>query len=134
MGKPAMVRSQSNWFQLSEARGRGCAGLKWCRELQVLSAALYAWPVRIRVPKPCLPFHTPFSQNVQKTTTLPEKGDQEKQHQGFSFACVYLPFIFWSVCEFVVCVYAPLGVRVFACAWIQEVRIGVSATVLHLCF
>lgn len=123
--------------------GRGRSNLKWCRELQVPSAAPSARPVE-NVPQPRLLLHPSFAQDfaqeVNRKQKMPEKEDQEKQFGGFSFLCGYLPFLFWSVCVLVVCMCVHIWVctwwrvcaRALVCAWMQGVGIGVSVIALHV--
>lgn len=142
MGKPAMERSPSNWFQSSEAGG-GAA--------QILSGAEnYKSPALLRLLGLWKTFHNlacsftlPSPRTSPRTSRkqkMPEKEDQEKQFGGFSFLCGYLPFLFWSVCVLVVCMCVHIWVctwwrvcvRALVCAWMQGVGIGVSVIALHV--
>lgn len=86
MGKPARERSQSNWFQSSEAGGGAAQILSGAENYKspVLPRPLGLWKT---FHNPACSFTLASPRTSRKQKKMPEKEDQEKQFGGFSFLC-----------------------------------------------
>lgn len=136
MGKPARERSQSNWFQSSEAGGGAAQILSGAENYKspVLPCPLGLWKT---FHNPACSFTLPSPRTSRKQKKCLRKRIRKNSLEDF-LSCVVNYLFFSGVCVCLWCVCVHLWVctcwwvcaRVLACAWMQGVGIGVFTIAL----